>query len=182
LLEGDASLQLGDIPLTFEGTAAFGILGNPDLLYTPSTGNVQIDADGATILSFVWQSANLFIPPADFSDLNDDVLMGVNGKSDNTSGQIGWVSALSTADPPRGFDGPAIANLGDIFPTGLDDVGLQDLLTRYTWAGPNGSDGLFELVVVPVPEPNAFFFLLVPTTGVIFVWSGRRIWRKLLRS
>lgn len=152
------------------GTSAFGLANNPDLLYTPATGNVQIDADGATILSFAWQSAAQFTPPADFSDLDNDVLPPFVGLNDNTSSQIGWTSfgAIGMV----GFDGPALADLGNIFPTGLNLTGLQNLLTSNSWAGPSASGGSFDLVVV-VPEANVViaWFLLASGVGMRLNWS-----------
>jgi hypothetical protein len=163
------------------GTGAFGLPNNPDLLYDPSTGNVKIDADGAEILSFIWRSAMQFVDgAADFSDLDSDVGPFESQFADSTESQIGWASGLFPVN--MGFDGPQLADIGNVFPTGLDQTGLQNLFTRNEWTSPplGTVAGSFDLVVVP--EMNAFVYLLMSSMGVLLVWSCRWLRRSLSRA
>lgn len=145
------------LALDVSSAAADGMPNNPDLLYVAATGNVSFDADGASIGSFAILSAGEFLPPADFSDLDDDV-GAVAVLTDNTASQIGWTSAFATGG--LGFDGPGLADLGDIFPTGLDLSGLESLLTIHEWTSPvtGGStdSGIFDLILATGPIPGDF--------------------------
>ncbi|MCG8448946.1 MAG: PEP-CTERM sorting domain-containing protein [Pirellulales bacterium] len=161
-----ALTNFGPVPL-----AAIGP-GNPDLIYDKGTGNVRVRADGATIGSFNLQSAGNFSPPADFSDLDNDVLGGaLTGLTDNDNNQIGWISGAVTSG--IGFDGPADADLGNVFPTGLTLTGLQSLLTNNAWASPVGvsGSGAFDLQVVPEPAS----MLLLGLGGLALAGIRRRV-------
>jgi hypothetical protein len=162
------------------GTSAAGLPNNPDLIYNSLTGNVQIAADGAEITSFAWQNnAGMFNPPADFSDLDNDVLPGVPTETfDNKATNIGWTSALATAN--MGFDGPSLADLGNIFPVGLTEAGVHALLNINDWGGPGGAGGDFD--VVAVPELNAFLYMLVASSGFALILRCRRLWRGFVRT
>ncbi|MCG8448947.1 MAG: hypothetical protein MI725_05125, partial [Pirellulales bacterium] len=79
------------------GSYADATNNNPDLIYDPSNGNVKIRADGSTIGSFSLindgMAMNAFTPSANFMDLDNNV--GFTSTAvDNTTEQIGWVSAL----------------------------------------------------------------------------------------
>ena len=77
----------------------------------------------------------MFLPPADFSDLDDDVLPGSHRRLLTIQLRISaGLSALATAS--MGFDGPAIANLGNIFPAGLTEAGVNALLNINDWVAP----------------------------------------------
>lgn len=142
---------------------AAGLAGNPDLIYDPTTGNVSFDADGGEFISFSLDSSGEFIAAAaDYSDLNADIGGGFVFE-DKTASTLGWVSVTTT--PFNGTAGSVntpIANIGAVFPTGLDADGLATLLTKNEFAhflGGVGVTGSFDLVVSPVPEPSAFLFL-----------------------
>ena len=134
---------------------------------------MKIFADGANVLSFNLQSAAQFLPPANFTDLNNDVGF-VSAFTDNTPSAIGWTSALALAN--IGFDGPAgatntpFADLGNVFPTGLDLAGLQALLTNNAWGGPSGTGAAFDIAVLP--EPSSVVLLILG--GVVLVGAARR--------
>ena len=123
---------------------------NPDLIYDPVTGGVSIDADGATILTFVLNSEGKFLTNFTQEQLKADTL-GLDGIQDNTPSVIGWASGVALAN--IGYTGANFdpAFIGNIFPTGLDLDGLGALLTRADWAGPNGAGSAFEITLVPEP-------------------------------
>lgn len=125
---------------------AGGLPNNPDLVYTASSGNVQIDADGAEVGSFFLRNlAGEFLPPADFTDLDDDVGFGTSTQVDSTTTNIGWVSVALLGGV--GFDGPSLANLGNVFPSALDLDGLDQLLLASGWSMPGGGGGDFDLII-----------------------------------
>lgn len=120
----------GGFPQAYAG----GLPNNPDLLFSVSTGNVQINADGASIGTFtLTNGTNAFAPPADFGDLDADVGLA-SLLVTNTASQIGWTSALATGG--TGFDGPRRAKLGNILPSGLDVAGVAALLATKLWVSP----------------------------------------------
>ena len=140
---------------------------NPDLIYDMTTGEVQIHADGTTILSFSLLSDDQFASLADFSDIDTDVIAGIESPVDNGTDQIGWVSTLATGGV--GFDGPELAALGAILPHALSQDDLTTLLKTHIWSGPNGTGGSFDLVTIP--EPNG---LVLAMLGVLVAAIGRR--------
>lgn len=164
-----------------------GLSNNPDILYNPATGNVQIDADGAEFTTVSLKSDFNFIPPADFSDLDDDVGLGTSTFTSNQSDQIGWISVLFTVD--IGFDGPALADLGNIFPLGLDTAGLAALLvdpndpqtpeSGNVW-GSLSNSGKFDLAVVP--EPSSFLCLLCIFLGATVTKRCKAVAGRLFAS
>lgn len=124
---------------------AGGLPNNPDLIYTASSGNVQIDADGAVVGSFFLQSnSGQFLPPADFGDLDADVGLAATNVN-NTATTIGWISRLFLAG--TGYDGPGLADLGNIFPVSLDMAELDALLSDDGWGQPGGGGGNFDLII-----------------------------------
>lgn len=157
---------------------AFGDL--VDLIYNPGDGNVQIDTKGIGIASFTLQNEPgdlLFFNTAntDFSDLPPSLF-----PPDNTATQIGWIAQ----DLTNGFTG--VANLGNIFPTGLTQSGVENFATvpgtnpdqgrLYSFAPfPPGGGGTMNVVLSPVPEPSSFLFLGLIFTGVV----GHCSWKKL---
>ena len=149
--------------------AAVGLALNPDLIYDPDSGEVFIDADGAVILSFNLQSDGAFNAVFTQDELNDDTL-NVTGLQDNTESAIGWVSALVAAN--LGYSGvendPAF--IGAILDANLSLADLEGLFTNNQWAGPNGTTGVFDLVVVPEPTSVALLGL-----GGVALLRRRRI-------
>ncbi len=140
---------------------------NPDLIYEITTGEVLIDADGTTVLSFSILNDDMFTKLADFAELDASVFAGIESPLvDNTADQIGWVSAVATGGV--GFDGPGLATLGAILPRNLSGADLSALLTNRIWSGPNGSGGSFDLVTVP--EPSGLVLILLG----VFVAVARR--------
>ena len=126
------------------------------LLYDPTTGNVQIDANGNSLLSFVLTSDDKFFAVANFSDLDNDVIPGLSSNLvDNSTSVIGWVSALVTAE--NGFDGPGLADLGAIFPTGLGGKELASLLTEAEFTAGLGATGAFELEIIDTVKRESIF-------------------------
>ena len=117
---------------------------------------------------------------ANFSDLDANVGEPALFPPDSTTTTIGWTSGKAIPEG-IGFIGPATANLGNVFPTGLDLTGLQNLLQdALRTSSLGGGELAFDLVVVP--EPNAFLFLIVSSTGMVLSWSCRRLWRSLFRA
>ena len=146
--------------------------GDADLLYDPATGNVFIDADGATILSFGLESNGAFLTNFDQDQLNDDTF-NADGLEDNTTNVIGWVSALATGN--QGYTGanhdPAF--IGNILQAGLDLQQVESILSEATWAGPQGAGGDFEigLTAAAIPEPGSFIVLGL---GALAILAQRR--------
>lgn len=169
----DGDVDTADLTVGFQNFtgALAGLAGIPDLIYNPTNGNVQIDADGANMLVFNLQSAAQFSPPADFTDLDNNVGFA-SAFVDNTASAIGWTSALALAN--IGFVGPELANLGNIFPTGLDLAGLTALLTNNEWGGPSGTGANFDLVV-QIPEPSSVVLLVLGLVGLVGFRRGRNL-------
>lgn len=114
-----------------------------DLVYDPSTGHAQMVTNGLELVTFNLQNEeggdDFLIENADFSDFPE-------GLTDNSPTNFGWFSLV-------GFTGEA--NLGNIFPTGLESVtDVASFLTNrlYGLQPPNGG-GELNLVVVSEPTP-----------------------------
>ena len=132
--------------------AAAALPNNPDLAYNPSTGHVRIDNDGENVVAFFIQCNGQFLTGAtDFSELDAHVGVGTSLGVDNTASQIGWASAAAIADRGFGINGPDLANLGAILPTGLDQSGFEALITGQQWSRA-GVIGSFDLVISSGPK------------------------------
>lgn len=175
--EGDTDFD-GDVDTADLTTALQNFTGAwPDaaqLIYDPATGNVQLDARGApghVITQFALQNA------AGGLDFNT----GVASFPFPGSAPFDLPTLIATQDESgNGFSGAW--DLGNIFPTGLNDSTLASFLTAATYAGDSGGGNSlpFELLVtsssaVTVPEPSTFLLaLLASMGGLALVRCGRR--------
>jgi len=140
-----------------------------DLIYDPATGNVKLDpseAAGGVITNWAFENA-----ATAFNAPGVVVFPTVGyGMNTDTAGQISQTDVTMA-----GFG--YLADLGDIFPTGLTLEGLQSLLTTASYVGTVGSGQLdFDLIVIP--EPGALVLLCDGATGLLVFGRHRRIWRK----
>ncbi len=126
----------------------------PDLVYDPVTGEVVIDWDGNTLISYVLKNAtNSFIPVA-----HSNILLG--SFPTKTSNELS--ESTSFAEP-----GVTTKSMGNVFPTGLDLSGLQSMLTVNSIVQNLGGPQVpFDLVVLgpAVPEPSTA--ILAATAGL----------------
>lgn len=122
---------------------------NPYLLYDPASGAVRLIPHGAEVLSFQIKSAGQFNIPMTTADLVASTSASPV-RVDSSANTLGWAS--STGPSGDGFgnrpEDEAGALLGNVFPTGLDQNGLNDLLTSNDWVGPGGTGGVFDLALL----------------------------------
>lgn len=128
--------------------------GVPNLIYDPATGNVALDGDGLTLTAFQLESLGLFNPANHISPGDADL-------------EEATPSVLSYFVFSGGF---TTANIGDVFPAGLDLAGLENMLSTADYAAGLGSDGVFDLLVIP--EPSSL--TLVGLGGWILFRRSRR--------
>ncbi|TWT40636.1 dockerin type I domain-containing protein [Botrimarina hoheduenensis] len=114
---------------------------NPDLVYDPATGRVQLAATGIEVLAI--SLAGAFTGEIDPTDLNAAVDAGV-ALIDDADGQKGWVSGLATSG--QGAGEYELYDLGLLLPAGLDLAGLTASLDSAVWAG-DGFGGSLDLVL-----------------------------------
>jgi len=119
-------------PGLFEGTDS---PDRADLLYDPNTGNVKLDASdaaGGVITTYALENLSGRMEP------NDATLCPFDGNSTDTA----TAYQISQTDlDGDGFSG--IWDLGDIFPTDMGLVELEDFLSLDQYCGTMGS-GYFE--------------------------------------
>jgi hypothetical protein len=132
-----------------------------DLLYDPATGNVQLDASeaaGSVITNFQIENTD-----GTFDILNYNRLF---------DGAFGQATGETIGDTDMTFAGLAgVADLGDIFPVGLDAAGLEAYLKTASYVGAAASgQQTFDLVVIP--EPSSL--TLVGLGGWILFRRSRR--------
>lgn len=159
--------------LLFTSVATAGLqpaeLGDPlipDLIYDSSNGNVKLDIDGAVgFQGYVLNSASQFLPG------NHVPFMG------------GVVTALTFELAEATFGtpaGPWPYDIGNVFPSGLDQAGLEALLTNQKVSlGQGNPDVPFELFAInvgpSVPEPATFAMGAMGLLGVgLAAWRRRR--------
>ncbi len=121
---------------------AIGDPNIPDLVYDPFTGNVQIDWESSTILSYVLKNdTNSFFPSN-----HNTILLGSFPTS--TSNELS--EATSFIEP-----GVTIRDIGNVFPANLDLTSLENLLTVNSVARDFTSPLVpFDLYVDIIVEPN----------------------------
>jgi len=128
----------------------------PDLIYDPATGEVVVDWQGNTLISYVLKNdTNSFIPGA-----HNNILLG--SFPTKTSNELS--ESTSFAQP-----GVTTRSMGNVFPTGLDLAGLQGLLTVNSIVLTLGGPQLpFDLVVLgpAVPEPATWGLALIGLLGL----------------
>ncbi len=140
------------------GAAGDGDPAIPDLIYDAATGEVVIDWEGNTLISYVLKnSTNSFIPGN-----HSTILLG--SFTTATSNELS--ESTSFAEP-----GVTTRSLGNVFPTGLDLAGLQDLLTVnsivLTLGGPQVPFDLVNLISIPpVPEPSTYVMAVLALVGL----------------
>jgi len=123
-----------------------------DLIYDAATGNVKIDpseATGGVITNWAFENAS-----AAFNAPGVCVFPTVGyAMNTDTAGQISQTDVTMA-----GFS--YLADLGNIFPTGLTVEGLQSLLTTASYVGTVGSGQVdFDLIVIPEPATLALLGL-----------------------
>ena len=150
-------------------------LGQVKLIYDPLDGNVQIDTNDWSIASFSLQNEpgepSFNTPNTLFSGLPTPLF-----PPDNTPTQIGWIAQ----DLDTGFKG--VADLGDIFPTGMSQAEVEAFTTITDTNPPAGRTYALAPVppggtgdpmgVVVVPEPGA---QLLMALGVLLGILSMRI-------
>jgi len=166
---GDGDVDVTDILLMFgeftgplDGTgllapAAAGDPAIPDLIYDPVTGEVILDADGASIIGYSLKSAGGFLAGG-----HTPILGGV---ATSLASELAE-AALSSSDGSIGF----------VFPVGLDLAGLLALLTENTVSTGLGAPLVpFDLVVLgpAVPEPATFLMAVVGLLGLTTIACRR---------
>jgi len=119
-----------------------------DLIYDAATGNVKLDpseAAGGVITNWAFENAS-----AAFSSPGVVVFPTVGfGLETDTAGQISQTDVTMA-----GFG--YLADIGNIFPTGLTLEALQSLLTTASYVGTVGSGQVdFDLIVIPEPATLA---------------------------
>ena len=136
-----------------EANAAGNLIDDPDnadLIYENFSGNVMLDATeapGSEITSFVLGDIEGGLNAPGFATFPS------GGLTTDLTIEISW------SDVFNGFTG--VHDVGDIFPTGLDLVGLEAFLDDADYVGSFGTGAqVFDLVVV-VPEPSSLVFLAI---------------------
>ena len=129
------------------GSVAFA--NNPHLVYSPLDGNVRLFPNETFINSFSLRSESQFSPVFDQTDLIASIF-NIPALTDNSPDVISWVVPFEGVFGDRPEDQLG-ADLGNIFPTGMNQGELNILLTGNAWAGPGGTSGSFGLVLVPEP-------------------------------
>ncbi len=134
----------------------------PDLIYDPATGEVVLDWDGGTLLSYVLKNESAsFIPGAHTLQLFDAV-------TTSTSRELAEATTFAEA-------GVTTRSIGFVFPTGLDLPGLQSLLSVNSVSTSLGAALVpFDLIVLgaAVPEPSTL--VLSALAMVALFVAGRR--------
>jgi len=139
----------------------------PDLIYDSATGDVTIDWEGNTLISYVLKNgSNSFIPGN-----HSTILLGSFPTA--TSNELS--ESTSFAEP-----GVTTRSMGNVFPTGMNLTGLQSLLTVNSIILSLGGPQIpFDLVVIndapPVPEPAAIAMAAMGLLGIGLIgWRRRR--------
>ena len=147
-MDADGDVDNADLGAIIGAFTPASSSGSAELTYDAATGNVTLDASaaaGSIITSFQLENAvggfaagnYTGLSGGDFGFYYQEVAPGTLGDSD-----------LSLA----GFSG--VADLGNVFPTGLNETELQDFLTTAVYTGTSGSaQQEFNLVVVAASSP-----------------------------
>ncbi len=145
------------------GFASSLVSGAVMLVYDPTDGNVTLDTNQLAMVSFSLENAPgqpFFISEnADFSELPPPLF-----PPDLTTTQIGWIAQ----DLSTGFVG--VANLGNIFPTGMTQSEVEAFTNisgtdspqgRAFALGPVPPGGGGQMTVAVVPEPATFLLFAI---------------------
>ena len=136
----------------------------PDLVYNATTGEVILDPDGATgIIGYTLKNTT-----SSFLAGNFTAILGGLATSSTIEISEANFSAITSS-----------ASIGNVFPTGLDYLGLYELLSDHSVSTGLGGDLVpFDLIVIgdtpAVPEPSTYAMAVIGIVGIA-VFGRRRL-------